>query len=149
MTNLGGQHSLLCSSNLSISREEVTVAISSTGERAALGSVLPHTHRQPSPPTILSTAQFFLQGHPTVLQLIQLMLNGIHLPIDVFLRDVLICLHLPNHKSDTFITTRLQFPGVIQRLVNTSKGRGTTIFHRSVDLKSHPTREQRKVTVLS
>lgn len=91
--------------------------------------VHPAPHPQtphPTPRTILSAAKFFLQGHPTVLQLVQLVLDGIHLPIDIFLRDVLICLHLPNHKAETSITTNLQSPGVTQRLVNTNGGGGTT-----------------------
>lgn len=143
-TILGAQHSPLCSSKPSISREDVTTAISLAGHKAALGSILPHTNRQPSPHTILSTAKFFLQGHPTVLQLIQLVLNGIHLPIDVFLGDVLICLHLPNHMADTFITTNLQFPGITLRLVNTNGGRGTTP-KGGFEI---PTLEQRETMVL-
>ena len=126
VTVLGAQHSPLYSSNPSTSREEVTTAISLAGHRAALASILPDTHRQHTPHTILSAAKFFLQGHPTVLQLVQLVLDGIHLPIDVFLGDVLICLHLPNHKAETSITTNLPFAGVTQRLVNTNGGGGTT-----------------------
>lgn len=107
MPILGGQHSPLWFSNTSISRQEVTTAISLAGHQTSLGSALPDTHRQPTPPTILSTAKLFLQGYPTVLQLIQLVLNSIHLPIDVFLRYVLICLHLPNKKAETSITISL------------------------------------------
>ena len=61
-----------------------------------------------------------------MLQLVQLVLDGIHLPIDVFLGDVLICLHLPSRKAETSITINLQFPGVTLRLVKTNGGRGTT-----------------------
>lgn len=65
-------------------------------------------------------------------------------PHRCLLGDVLICLHLPNHMADTFITTNLQFPGITLRLVNTNGGRGTTP-KGGFEI---PTLEQRETMVL-
>lgn len=49
----------------------------------------------PGSRTIHSATQLLLQQDPAVFQSIQLALNGVHLSIDVLLRDVLVSLDLP------------------------------------------------------
>lgn len=69
-----------------------------TREREALAT--PNAH-PPGPPsgsrTCHSTTQLLLQQDPTVFQGIQLALDGVHLSVDVLLRDVLVSLDLLNN----------------------------------------------------
>lgn len=63
-----------------------------------------------SPRTIHAAAQLLLQQNPAELQGVQLALDGVHLSVDVLLRDVLVGLDLPDSARVTTPPARL-LPG--------------------------------------